>query len=299
MWWEMRKMKARRNVKLISEIEKWLSYQPEPKSYTFSFVRVTENIKPDETITRLIQEKLMFSYNTDSYYLHYFNETATEEDIRKFVIEQVIPTNNNQFDRNVQQGDWGEILASLIVKYFQKLEIPINKLQWKMNKKKSVFGTDLLAFNNSEKIEDIYYYEIKTRQNPNKKEGKKGEPKQFISILAYKSLQKDAESPTESIINFLYKLYIEKEDFETANKFRDIMKNPQNYNKKYKLFLIVETTKFNEQMLSELNGLPPTLSPLNVTVVLIDNLKQLVKNTWQDIENVLVDRYMTNEAVQL
>jgi len=288
--------KVQRKVKLNNEIGKWLSFQPEPKPYTFSFVRVTENIKPDETITRLIQEKLLFSYNTDSYYLHYFNETATEDDIRKFVIEQVIPTENNQFDRNVRQGDWGEILASLIVKYFQKLEIPINKLQWKMNKNKSVFATDLIAFNNSEKIEDIYYYEIKTRQNPNKKEGKL---KQFISVLAYKSLQKDAESPTESIINFLYKLYIEKEDFETANKFRDIMKNPQNYNKKYELFLIVETTKFNEQMLRDLNGLPPTLSPLNVTVVLIDNLKQLVKNTWQDIENVLVDRYMTNEAVQL
>lgn len=281
-------------MRTIDNFGNWLTYQPESKAFTFSFIRITEKNKPDINITRFLQKKLIFSYNTENYYSNYFEENSTEEEIRKFVIEKVIPAENNQFDRNVRQGDWGEILASLIVVYFRKLEIPINKLQWKFNKNKSVFCTDLIAFNNGDKIEDIYYFEIKTRQNPDKKEGKKGKPKQFISILAYNSLLKDASSPSDAIVNFLYKLYIFKENYEIANKFKDIMKNPQKYNKKYELFLIVESKKFSMNMLDDLNSLKPTLSPLNVTVVLIDNLKQLVENTWKDIENILIEKYKTN-----
>jgi len=281
-------------METIDTLSDWLTYQPEPKPYVFSFIRVTEKNKPDMNITKLLQEKLIFSYGTEKYYSQYFEENSTEEEIRKFVIDKVIPAENNQFDRNVRQGDWGEIFASLIVVYFRKLEIPINKLQWKFNKNKSVFCTDLIAFNNADKIDDIYYYEIKTRQNPDKKKGKKGEPKQFISVLAYNSLLKDAESPSDAIINFLYKLYIDKEKYETANKFKDIMKNPDKYNKKYEIFLIVESTKFNTNMLDDLNSLKPNLSPLSVTVVLIDNLKQLVENTWKDIENILIKKYKTD-----
>ena len=283
-------------MKTSSDLGNWLTYQSEPESFLFSYIRITEKIKPDINITKLLQETLIFSYNKDDYYSRYFGKSATEDEIRKFVLEQVIPAENNQFDRNVRQGDWGEILASLIVTYFQKLEIPINKLQWKMHKDKSVFCTDLIAFNNTDNIEDIYYYEIKTRQNPNIKEGKKGEPKQYITVLAYKSLLKDAESPTESIVNFLAKLYIYNKDFKTADKFMDIMKNPKSYNKKYEIFIIVESNKFTKCMLDDLNTLPPTLSPLNVTIVLIDNLKQLVENTWKDIENFLIEKYKLDEV---
>lgn len=285
---------------MIDSIGNWLTDQLELESdsdlgsFAFSCIRITEKAKPDANITKFLQEKILFSYSTDDYYSHYFEKSATEDEIRKFVIEQVIPAKNNQFDRNVRQGDWGEVLASLIVMYFYKLEVPINKLQWKMNKDKAVFCTDLIAFNNADKIEDIYYYEIKTRQNPDKKEGKKGEPKQYITVLAYKSLLKDAQSPTESVLNFFYKLYIDKKDYDTAYKFREIIKNPQKYNKKYEVFLIVESEKFDKCMLNDLNSLPPTLSPLNITIVLIDNLKQLVNNTWKDIENILIEKYKTN-----
>jgi hypothetical protein len=109
--------------------------------------------------------------------------------------------------------------------------------------------------------------------------------------LAYESLLKDAESPTESIANFLAQLYFEKENYETASKFMDITRYPQRYNKKYELFLIVESEKFNSHILDDLNTMPLSLSPLNVTVVLIDNLKQLVDNTWKDIENILIEKY--------
>lgn len=275
-----------------------MAYQQNTTKNNFSFFRITEKIKPNAEITKFLQSKLLFSYRSDEYYSTYFGETAIEEDIRKYILEQVIPAEKNQFDRNIRQGDWGEILATLIVTYFQKLIVPINKLQWKFNKNKSVFCTDLVAFNNSDAIEDIYYYEIKTRQYPNKKEGRKNEPKEYITVLAYKSLLKDAGAPSESLMDFLARLYLHKEDYETAKKFMDMVKNPQNYNSKYELFLIVEKHKFKDHMLDALNSLPPTLDPLNVTIVLIDNLKQLVDNTWKDIETVLIEKYKAKEVAK-
>ena len=101
---------------------------------------------------------------------------------------------------------------------------------------------------------------------------------------------KDEESPTESIADFLERLYVEKEDYVNASKFKDIVKNPQNYNKKFELFLIVEKDKFIDEVLTELNELPPQLDQLSVTIILLDDLRSLVNNTWEDIESVLVDK---------
>jgi hypothetical protein len=271
-------------------IENWLEYKEKVDArYVFKIVEITEKQSPDDSLVKFLQEKIISSYRSFEFYNFHFGDSATEDEIRQYVKNQVIPKDDNQFDRNVRQGDWGEIVSGLIVSYFQNLIIPISKLQWKFNKDKAVFGTDLIAFNNGPVIEDIHYYEIKTRQNPHNKEGKI--PARFyVSIWAHNSLLKDELSPTESIADFLERLYVEKGDYDTALKFKDIVKNPQNYNKKFELFLIVEKDKFTDIILNELNNLPPKLDPLNVTIVLIDNLGSLVNKTWHDIETVLVDK---------
>lgn len=272
-------------------IENWLEYNEDNDTgYVFKLVQITEKDTPDDDLIKLLQEKIITSYRSLNFYKFHFGETATEEEIRQYVQNQVIPNNENQFDRNVRQGDWGEILSGFIASYFQDLFVPINKLQWKFNKNKAVFGTDLLAFNNGDTIEDVYYYEIKTRLNPNNKEG--ANPNRFyVSIWAHNSLLKDEQSPTESIADFLERLYVEKEDYDTASKFKDLVKNPQNYNKKFELFLIVEKANFVEDILTELHELPPKLNPLSVTIIFIENLNALVNRTWEDIESVLVDKF--------
>ncbi|GMO32255.1 MAG: hypothetical protein Ta2B_13120 [Termitinemataceae bacterium] len=276
------------DVKTEKSLKDWLSYQEQKGStYCFSFFQITEKAKPDDSLLTLLQESILFSYRPKGFYNFRFKKTATAEEIRQYLNEQVLPDKKNQFDRNVRQGDWGEILVGLIVIYFQNLLIPINKLQWKFNKNKSVFGTDLIAFNNDDTIKDIYYYEIKTRLHPEKKEGENPD-RQYLSVWAYKSLEKDANSPTESIANFLEMLYYVKDDYITAKKFTDIINNPQNYNKIYEIFLIVEKDRFDAVVLDALNDLPPQLPQLNVTIILIENLKGLIDKTWQDIENVIV-----------
>jgi hypothetical protein len=255
--------------------------------FSFHIARIAPKRELDTAFIDYIKEQILFAYRPLKFYQNHFSPSATDDEIRSYVKDKIIPGDDFRLDRNVRQGDWGEILAGLIVTYFQNLKVPMNKLQWKFNKDKAVFGTDLIAFNKDGDIKDIHYYEIKTRQNPHQKEGnKKG--RYYVSVWAYKSLEKDANSPTSSIANFLELLYFEKNDFENSNKFKDIIKNPQNYTSYYEIFLIIERDKFNEILLDALDVLPPILSPINVTLVFIDELKELVRKTWQDIEEVLV-----------
>ncbi len=272
-------------------IKNWLEYNEENKAkYVFKLVQITEKDKPDDDLINLLKETILTSYRSLKFYEFHFGDTATEKQIKNYILNNVLPKAENQFDKNVRQGDWGEILSGLIVTYFQGLSIPINKLQWKFNKDKAVFGTDLIAFNNGEKIEDIYYYEIKTRLRPDIKEGKKTN-RHYISILAHNSLLMDELAPTESIADFLERYYVDKEDFSTASKFKDIVKNPQDYNRKFELFLIIEKNNFIEEILTDLENLPPQLDPLSVTIVFIDDLTDLVDKTWDGIETVLIDKF--------
>lgn len=272
-------------------VEDWLKYEEKKEAgYVFRLIHITESQSPpNNEVIKCLQEKILTSYRKLDFYESHLGERATEGEIRGYIKEQVIPGKKAQI---VRQGDWGEILAVLLVSKFQNLKVPINKLQWKFNKDKSVFGTDLIAFNKENTIKDIHYYEIKTRLKPDQKEGKSPN-RHYIAVLAYQSLYKDEQSPTETIADFLERLYYEKKDYDTASKFRDIVKNPHKYSREFELFLIVEKSKFErkaKEILDELNNLPPRLNPLNVTVVLIDNLGDLIKNTWQDIENVLIEK---------
>jgi len=267
-------------------INNWLEHNEQVSSYSFRSIYVREKAKPDNDTIEYLQEQIITSYRNLGFYKFHL-ENSSEAEIRDYVLNQVIPEDITQIDKNVRQGDWGEILSALIVAYFQNLEVPINKLQWKLNKDKAVFATDLFAYNKGETITDLYYYEIKTKLNPTVKAGKIPE-RFYITVIAHNSLLKDENSPTESIAEFLERLFFEKKDYDEAKKFKDIVKNPQNYKRNFEMFFIIDSKNFDKKILEELNNLPPQLAPLNVTLIFIDNLQVLVQKTWNDIESALV-----------
>jgi hypothetical protein len=265
-------------------IRKWLGYHQNKDTYIFKLISVTEKSGQSPNLIKYLQKEILTSYRQlDFYKFHYQNES--EDKLKKYIEDYVIPSDKNRITKNVKQGDWGEILAALIVMYFQNLYVPIHKLRWKFNKDRSVFSTDMIAHNKDGRIKDIYYYEIKTRQSPQNKEYGK-----YISVIAHNSLLKDEQAPTEAIVDFLSRYYYEKGDYSMSLKYGDIVKNPQNYIKNFELFLIVEKDNFINQILTDLNELPPQLKPLRVTVVYVKNLTGLVNDTWKEI---------TEEAVRI
>lgn len=266
-------------------IDQYFAHTQHRTDLSFNFFFISESKKIDSTLVDNLKENILKSYRSiDQYKFHV--KGFSDEEIKKYVLDYVIPKNKTTIDANVRQGDWGEILAGLMVSKFQDLSIPINKLRWKFNKDKSVFGTDLIAFNQGPAITDIYYYEIKTRLNPHKKEGKKPNYN-YISVLAHNSLLKDENSPNEMIAEFLMRYFVDRGEYDTAQKFSDIVKNPTKYNRNFELFFIVEKSKYNEVIFEELNTVTPLLAPLCVTVIIIDDLQQLVHDTWLGIEDHL------------
>ena len=268
-------------------VEQYFKHFKQRDDLAFDFFYISQEKAVDNAFLENLKENLLISYRALEQYQFHLRE-ASEEKIKDYVRDYVIPQDISGVDRNVRQGDWGEILAGLMVSKFQDLSIPINKLRWKVNKNKSVFGTDLIAFNNGETITDIHYYEIKTRLYSHKKEG--AQPHYgYISILAHNSLLKDNNAPSEMLADFLMRYYIDRNQFDMAAKFSDIVQNPSKYNRKFELFFIVEENKYTDKIFEELNDLPPQLDPLRVTVIIIKDLQKLIDDTWSDIELRLVN----------
>ncbi|MDR3715869.1 MAG: hypothetical protein P4L51_23895 [Puia sp.] len=260
-------------------INDWLSYNlKHPPGYSsFRLIDVTEKVSPNTAIQEYLADNVLQGYRNLEHLRRLFT-TLSEADLRSYLERKVFPADTTTLVRNVRQGDFGEILASLIVSYFEGLTVPIHKMRHKFNKDRSVFCTDMIAHNTGPTINDIYYYEIKTRQNI-QLEGE-APNRHFVTVLAHNSLKKDEQEASEGIADFLVRLYAGQNDFDSAAKYLDIVLHPDNYSRKFELYIIVEKSKYKIDILTALDSLPPSLIPLGVTVVLIEHLDRLVKDIY-------------------
>lgn len=260
-------------------ITDWLSHtEKSPSSYgLFRVIDVFEKISADEKVCEYMAGEILSAYRNFEE-LKFRFESTDEATLKAYLLANVFPGDDYTLVRNVRQGDFAEVLASLIVNYFQGLVTPIHKMRYKFNKNRSVFCTDMMAHNSGETITDLYYYEIKSRLDIRRESA--GGITNFITVLAHNSLLKDEQTPNEAIADFLSSRYFEQGEYILSNKYNDIVLNAANYNRKFELFFIIEKTTFKDDILVALQSFPATLTPLCVTVVLIENLKQLVENIY-------------------
>ncbi|WP_419699838.1 hypothetical protein [Mucilaginibacter sp. NFX135] len=269
-------------------INTWLQSTPSvPSHKLYGMISVVEIGPPSDNVKDYLGHEIISSYhNLDD--LKGLYEHLPENRLRDYIKDYVLPSDAHQLTLNVRQGDFSEVLASLIVSYFEKRIVPLKKMRWKFNKDKSVFSTDMFAHNAGNEISDLYYYEIKSRLNTTYKEGKAPD-RFYITVHAHNSLLKDMNQPNEGIADFLSKMYSYVKDYDSARKYHDIILNPTKYNRAYELFFIIETSKFNPAILDDLENLPPTLKPLCVTIVLIGNLARLMVDLQQRAVQQAVD----------
>lgn len=260
-------------------VQDWLKHaERTPNTYVFRLIDVLEKITPDVTIKSYLGEELLKAYRDIEFLKSKFSKSP-EQELIDYIKKHVLPSNRSQISKNVSQGDFGEVVASLIVSYFQNLIVPAKKLRLKINNEKSVFGTDMIAHNSGAVITDMYYYEIKTKIRLEKIYPKPGEPPLHITIIAHNSLLSSESSPNEQIADHLSRYFHEIGDFERSDKYFDIVRNPLNYKRNFELFFIIDHDKYICDILDDLHCLPPSLNPLNVTIVLIKNLGRLIIET--------------------
>ena len=258
---------------------KWLKVEENnDASYVFKVINITETQIPDDKTRGYLGQEILKAYtNIDHVKFLYCEEP--EEKLIQYIYDYILPSDKNQITKNVQQGDFGEILASLIVEHFMGLTVPIRKLKWKFNKDRSMFCTDMIAHNIEGTISDIYYYEIKTRLSCRKEKVGKNGITSYVTVNAHNSLLKDEQTPNEGIANFLSNYHYEMGDYDKASQYGEIVIHPENYNRNFELLFIIEKSKYIKDILEDLHNLPPTLDPLCVTLVLINQLGRMIIET--------------------
>lgn len=274
-------------------IEQYFSVkQKDSQTYNFSFICITEDKKKDIVLIKELQKEIIRAYRSPRL-LQRKRGHLDRNQLIDYINKKVIPQELTNFDKAVRYGDFGEVFASLLINYLEN-KISFNKLQWKYNKDKSVFGTDIVAFDNIDAPTEIGYYEIKTRENSLKKEeidkikvgDKKQSIKDYITVIAYKSLEKDMNSDTESILDYMSRLYENANDLDKSDLFSELADGVRTINKIYAIYIITDSKIYNKKysiLLSSLNNIPITINPLSVNFVFIDNLKTLMKDTWKKI----------------
>lgn len=273
----------------------WLSHtEKSPSPYgLFRVIDVVEKVSADQKICEYMAEEILSAYRNFEELKFRFENTDVPT-LTAYLLSNVFPSDDYTLVRNVRQGDFAEVLSSLIVRYFQGLVTPLHKMRYKFNKDRSVFCTDMLAHNDGAVITDLYYYEIKSRLNIKKEEA--GGVTDYITVLAHNSLLKDELTSNEAIADFLSSRYYEQGEYELSTKYNDIVLNTTRYNRKFELFFIIEKGKFEDDILAALQNFPATLAPLSVTVVLIENLKKLVENTYQQALAAAATQILTKKS---
>ena len=264
------------------------------KYENITLITINQKKDADDILSSELQEKLILSYaDRETYNLQF--ENATEQEIVDY-INKKIPGADNQLDKNVARGDFGEVFCRLVSEYFYGRTC-FNKLKYKFNNKKSVFGTDVLAFDNISNPKSIWYYEVKTRKKLTKEYLKKGEPAIYISIIAHNSLYKDYTENFNSVLDFMFQRFAEEKEYDKARIFRDINNNKSQITKEYEIFFLTEDNSENkDNILKALNDLPPKLSNLSVTIVFIKDLYAFIDKTWSTITNKAINMFGDNDG---
>lgn len=255
-------------------INDWLEQtEINPSPYIFKIINISEKSVQNDDLKSYISREILNSYRGLDFLKQLYKDEP-EEKLIEYLKNYVFPSNKNQISKNVSQGDFGEILANLIVTRFQNLVVPIQKLRLKFNRDRSVFCTDMIAHNEGNIIENIHYYEIKTRLQIRKEQV--AEISNHVTVNAHNSLLKDENAPSEGIADFISRRCYEMSDYDNSLKYSAIVKNPNDFKRHFELFFIIDESKYKVKILEDLESLPPTLKPLRVTIVLIKSLGRLI-----------------------
>lgn len=277
-------------------IKEWLNVPQEIKTeYPFKVVKITDRKKVDSPTIEYLQKNILFSYE-EKESLDFALDGSSNE-YKKEYIKSIYPNINTaggpKMADTVQKGDFGEIITKIVLKEFYGRD-SLNKLKYKFNSGRSVFGTDLISFDNIENPQYMYFCETKFRKKLDKEYVKNGEAKNplYISVIAHNSLQYDTRQTVDPVMRFMMTIARETKDFERAKTLREIMNGKRPIQKGYEIFLLSEDKNGDfEELQKALNDIENRLDPLSMTLILVDDFSLIEKNVWENFEQFALGLY--------
>lgn len=273
-------------------ITSWLSEKERSiSSFKFRVIDISEIKSIENEDLKYLAKELLTAYRDLSFLSKQYKNKPIEILI-EYLQKDVFPNpdgivQDNQIRKNVRQGDFGETLSLKILQDLRNMHVPIYKLRYKFNNNRALFCTDIFAQNSIDDLSEFYYYEVKTKIRYDEE----------ICIIAHNSLKKDI--PKESIADFLRRMYHEraqileiagkKEEaanyYNLAQAYGELFDKPQDFKHNYEIFLVIDKKLFKEDILSKLNDLPPSVTPLTVSILLVDNLEPLIIKSFESAIN--------------
>jgi hypothetical protein len=269
-------------------------------TYPFIVERYAINPSNQHELPKLLGKLILESYRSKDMLREQY-QAQDRELLAVYLESLVFPTDRNgnshgRPETAVRSGDFGEVVTAKIATEFHGLTLPFPKMMWKLRKDRSSFCTDIFAHDSGTPFTDLHYYEVKTRKSLQRESSRVREGNFWIAVIAHDSLVKDQEGPSDQIADFLRRQLFEHSELfhaagnaEEAAKSRSlsaqygqIIDNRNMHSRNYWVALVLDkTSAFSEDILTELQNLPPELRPMKIAVVLFDDLPSLIKSSFK------------------
>lgn len=278
-------------------IGEWLNAPVvDTSSHSFTFIKITNKKQADSPIIEYLQKNILYTYE-DKESLDFSLADGTRDSIRAY-LKALFPNDDNSDNEKskirIQAGDLAEVSTKLILKHFYNKD-SLNKLKYKFHSGKSVFGTDLITFDNIKDPHDISFYEVKSKKNlsPKKEKLPSGDDAEiYISVVAHDSLKYDTEQVVNPVLRFMMQKSFESKEFDQAKLFREIIHKKRVLNQKYGIFIMTEDSETKiPSLITALESVKNRLTPLSMTIVLVDDLTYIRNEVWNGIEKYAFDLY--------
>lgn len=247
-------------------IKAWLrNVQFQNASYSFPVGYQEEGpVQRDDLLAYLGNE--VSSNLIDPEYLKQIAEIAGLTTVRQYLDEYVI-TNVT----STKNGDFGEILGSLMLREKEDYLIPIHKLRYRETKNWSPRLTDILALKVSDDIVQLVCYaEVKTRTKPDNGAGKEG----------YERLKKDSEVPHPEILHFVSARLWDTKNWPVLKLILQVFSSRADYVREFRLFLIYDRDAWRAKVLDAIEEVQPDINNFSVQVVLLSSLQCLIDDCY-------------------
>lgn len=258
-------------------INKWLKEVKRVNAhYTkFAVIDLTENDMREE-----LKELKKFLANLILIHLDYperlrrIYKDEPNDKLRKYISDLVLPNKNVLF--NPEQSFLGEIVTAEILEKIRKAILPIYKLRYKESRDRAMRGkADVIACKILANRPIIIFAEVKSKITYDKKIAKK----------AYEGLVlNNIEVP--EIVDYISRRLEDRDEYNLVSLFDKAIRDPKSYSKDFHIFLIFEKDKWKEKILEILDTIEIKLSNLTLNVVLINSLKDLIKETYSLVPEV-------------
>ena len=187
---------------------------------------------------------------------------AERQIIQKYLDNEILPQGDGNTVLITKIGNFGEIVAAQYLLEFENYWLPIYKLQYREKKNWASKLTDLCVIKiRPGKKPLVCYSEVKTHSsNLNKK----------LGIEGHDSLIRDDALTDPEILRFISKRLYDAGKYDEASFISDMKLGRVEYDKKHELYLIHESSEWDEEVLSQLDkhGLDAGLADFCVRVIL-------------------------------